>query len=153
MFYPVDAAAVPEHEAIETQLRRGMRALFLIQYFGLAMPTAALLAMARRHGAAVIEDCAHALYALDELGRDIATGSDLAVFSLPKTSRRRTAAWRCWAAAAHPNLRARSARHRCAFAAPGGSLGDELTDVVRRIPAICAAPSGEPSKPQGYEAG
>jgi hypothetical protein len=39
------------------------------------------------------------------------------------------------------------------FAAPGGSLGDELTDVVRRIQAICAAPSGEPSKTQGYEAG
>ncbi len=39
------------------------------------------------------------------------------------------------------------------FAAPGGSLGDELTDVVRRIQAICAVPSGEPSKTQRYEAG
>ena len=79
---------MPELEAIETQLRRGMRALFLIQYFGLTMPMAALHAMARQHGAAVIEDCAHALYALDELGGTSRPAAIWRCSACPSTSRR-----------------------------------------------------------------
>jgi perosamine synthetase len=84
IYYPVDASAEPDLHAIESLFRKGARALFLIHYFGLTIPIASLQALARQHGALVIEDCAHALYALDEHGRNSGTGSDLAVFSLSK---------------------------------------------------------------------
>jgi perosamine synthetase len=85
VFYPVDARAVPNHAAVASLLRQHRpRVLYLIHYFGLPVPLAEVRAMAREQGALVIEDCAHALYALDEDGSGVGSAADLAIFSLPK---------------------------------------------------------------------
>ncbi len=85
VFYPVDAQAVPDPAAVAALLRRHRpRVLYLIHYFGLPVPLGALRATAREQGMLLIEDCAHALFALDEDGSGIGSAADLAIFSLPK---------------------------------------------------------------------
>ena len=85
VFYPVDAQAVPDPAAVAALLRRHRpRVLYLIHYFGLPVPLGPLRATAREQGILLIEDCAHALYALDDDGSGIGSAADLAIFSLPK---------------------------------------------------------------------
>ena len=84
VFYPVDARAFLDHAVVAALLQQQPKALYLIHYFGLPASLARVRAMAREQGVLVIEDCAHALYALDENGSSIGSNADLAIFSLPK---------------------------------------------------------------------
>lgn len=69
---------------VERGLAAGAAALFVTHYFGFAQHLAPLRALCDRHGARLIEDCAHALLSDDDEGRLGRTG-DVAIFSMRKT--------------------------------------------------------------------
>ncbi len=69
---------------IEWKLRRGARAVLVTHYFGFAQPLAGLRALCDRHGAYLVEDCAHALLSDDEWGT-LGRMGDVSVYSFRKT--------------------------------------------------------------------
>lgn len=86
-FYQVDDRLRPDLQDIEQQLRTGRFGLvLLIHYFGCAqVAPAAVVAVCRRYGVQVIEDCAHTL--LGGLGPEkLGTFGDYAIFSVHKTA-------------------------------------------------------------------
>jgi dTDP-4-amino-4,6-dideoxygalactose transaminase/glycosyltransferase involved in cell wall biosynthesis len=60
-----------------------VRALIATHYFGLPQPMSELRSFCDRHGIALIEDCAHALFGVSD-GRRIGTWGDFAIASLTK---------------------------------------------------------------------
>jgi len=84
VFYSVDAQLHIDPAELERRADPRVRALYLIHYFGFPQPAAGWQALARARGWAVIEDCAHALYAREE-GQLIGTRGDVAIFSFQKT--------------------------------------------------------------------
>ncbi len=84
-FYRVGRDLGCRIEDIEEGLERsGARALLLTHYFGLPQPRVAeVAALCRERGAALIEDCAHALLGEHE-GRPLGSFGEAAVFSLIK---------------------------------------------------------------------
>jgi len=83
LFYPLDDTGAPKLEWLNQCDLRGVRALIVAHYFGLPQPMAALRAWCDRHGLALIEDCAHALFGASG-GRAIGAWGDMAVGSLVK---------------------------------------------------------------------
>jgi dTDP-4-amino-4,6-dideoxygalactose transaminase len=83
-FVRVDGRMRLDLEHAERSIGPRTRALYVIHYLGFPQPMDALVELARRHGLAVIEDCALALLSRDE---DVPLGSrgDVAVFCLYKT--------------------------------------------------------------------
>jgi dTDP-4-amino-4,6-dideoxygalactose transaminase len=69
---------------LEASIGRRTRAIYVIHYLGFPQPIDPILAIARRHGLPVIEDCALALLSRDG---DVPLGSrgDLGIFCLYKT--------------------------------------------------------------------
>ncbi len=84
VFYSVDAQLHIDPAELERRADPRVRALYLIHYFGFPQPAAGWQALARARGWAVIEDCAHALYAR-EGAQWIGTRGDVAIFSFQKT--------------------------------------------------------------------
>ena len=84
VFYPVGSDLEPNLVQLDRQRDRSIKAILVIHYFGRPQPMQPLRELARRRGLLVIEDCAHALFALDEEGRPVGDLADLAVFSLRK---------------------------------------------------------------------
>ena len=60
-------------------------AIYLIHYFGYPQPLQSIQAVARKHGARVIEDLALGLYSTGADGAALGSTSDMAVFSLVKS--------------------------------------------------------------------
>ncbi len=75
----------PDLDHLDLLCRKPARALYVTHYFGFPQPMDALLAFARDRNLISIEDCAHALYSIDELGRQLGTRADAGVFSLVKS--------------------------------------------------------------------
>jgi len=83
VFYPLDDSGAPQLEWLNQCDLRGVRAIIVAHYFGLPQPMAALRAWCDRHGLALIEDCAHALF-VSSGGRAIGAWGDMAIGSLVK---------------------------------------------------------------------
>jgi dTDP-4-amino-4,6-dideoxygalactose transaminase len=83
-FARVDARMRLDLEDVERRIGPRTRALYVIHYAGFPQPMDDLVALARRHGLRVVEDCALALLSRDG---DVPLGSrgDLGVFCLYKT--------------------------------------------------------------------
>lgn len=83
-FYHVDRNFHAALEDIEKRLDDDISALYVIHYFGIPQRLAPILALCRRHGIALIEDCALSLFSSDH---DIPLGAsgDMALFSVYKT--------------------------------------------------------------------
>lgn len=63
----------------------GARLVLAVHYLGFAQPIDAIMAVARRHGARVFEDCALSFLARFPDGRPVGSVGDLAVYSVYKT--------------------------------------------------------------------
>jgi len=83
LFYPLDDNGAPQLDWLEQCPLDGVRALIVAHFFGLPQPMAALRAWCDRHGVALIEDCAHALFGSSG-GRAIGAWGDMAIGSLVK---------------------------------------------------------------------
>lgn len=71
----------PDLEAIERELWGGARAVLAVHYFGVPVADAAAIhELCVRHGAALVEDCAHALFSQDG-ERPLGAAGDAAIFS------------------------------------------------------------------------
>lgn len=84
VFYRVGSDLVPDLEHLDHLQDPAIKAILVIHYFGRPQPMQPLRELARRRGLLMIEDCAHALFALDDEGRSVGDQADLAVFSLRK---------------------------------------------------------------------
>lgn len=84
VFYSVGPDLVPDLAHLDHLQDPSIRAILVIHYFGRPQPMRPLRELARRRGLLMIEDCAHALFALDDEGRPVGDLADLAVFSLRK---------------------------------------------------------------------
>lgn len=84
VFYAVDERLRIDPAELERRADSRVRALYLIHYFGFPQPAAGWQALARARGWAVIEDCAHALFAR-EADQLIGTRGDVSIFSFQKT--------------------------------------------------------------------
>jgi dTDP-4-amino-4,6-dideoxygalactose transaminase len=85
-FYAVDEQLRPDLQMLEKQLSSGaFQLVFLIHYFGLPqVDVNDFVAMCRRYGAKVIEDCAHTVLGGLE-GRRLGSYGDYAIFSIHKS--------------------------------------------------------------------
>lgn len=83
-FARVDAALRLDVEHVEALIGPATGALYVIHYAGFPQPMEPLLALARRHGLRVIEDCALSLFSR-EGERFLGTRGDAAVFCFYKT--------------------------------------------------------------------
>jgi dTDP-4-amino-4,6-dideoxygalactose transaminase len=84
VFYGLDSRYQPDQDQIAALLRGDVRAMFVIHYFGRTASLDAVRDLARDRGAVVIDDCAHALYAQDDRGRDLSARASLALFCATK---------------------------------------------------------------------
>lgn len=82
-YYPVLATGAADIEFVERQLKQGAKAILVAHYFGLPQPMADIRSLCDRYGAALIEDCAHALFGEVE-GRNVGEWGDYAIVSLTK---------------------------------------------------------------------
>jgi dTDP-4-amino-4,6-dideoxygalactose transaminase len=73
-----------DESLVEAALTERTRALFLVHYAGVACEMDSLMALAQKHGLAVVEDAAHAIGA-SYRGRPLGTFGDLATFSFHET--------------------------------------------------------------------
>ena len=84
ILYPVDGRCGIDPDALARLAGPAVRALYVIHYFGLPQPAARWLPLARARGWAVIEDCAHSIFAAED-GQLTGTRGDVALFSFQKT--------------------------------------------------------------------
>lgn len=86
-YYPVSSDLSLSVEDVSAAIRRSdPAAVLFVHYFGFVSEGFDdLVEVARRQGAAVIEDCARGLFGRDRRGRLLGSVGDLAVFSLHKT--------------------------------------------------------------------
>lgn len=68
---------------VERRLDARTLAIFYVHYFGFTSDVEGMSALARRHGAALVEDCALSIGA-QHRGRDLGTYGDVALFSMRK---------------------------------------------------------------------
>jgi perosamine synthetase len=83
VFFPVTASGAPDLEALAHRDMRGVRAMLVAHYFGLAQPMSRVRAFCDARGIALIEDCAHAFFGTSE-DRPVGSWGDLAIASLTK---------------------------------------------------------------------
>ena len=83
-FVRVDARMRLDLEDLEARIGPRTRAIYVIHYAGFAQPMDELMAVARRHGLAVVEDCALSLFA-GEGARPLGSVGAIAVFCFYKT--------------------------------------------------------------------
>lgn len=63
----------------------GIKAAVVIHYFGIPQPIAAIKNICMKHGALLIEDCAQALFSVNNEGKCLGKVGDVALFSLSKS--------------------------------------------------------------------
>jgi len=83
-FYRVDRAAMMDLEDMRRGLAPGIKAVYVIHYFGFPQPMPEVVAFAREHGLALIEDCALSLFSATPQG-PLGSFGDIGVFCLYKT--------------------------------------------------------------------
>ncbi len=83
VFFPIDRNGMPRFDFLEGRSHDGVRAMVAAHYFGLPLPFAGIRSFCDRHGIALIEDCAHAMFG-SAGGRAIGTWGDFAIASLTK---------------------------------------------------------------------
>ena len=83
-FYAVDASARMDLDDLERSMKPGIRALYVIHYFGFPQPILEAMEFARRHGLVVIEDCALSLFSAIPEG-PLGSFGDIGIFCLYKT--------------------------------------------------------------------
>jgi hypothetical protein len=83
-FYRVDQEARMDLEDMKRGLDPGIKALYIIHYFGFPQPMVEVQAFAREHGLALIEDCALSLFSATPEGA-LGSFGDIGVFCLYKT--------------------------------------------------------------------
>ena len=83
-FYRVGESTRIELDDVERAYVPGVKALYVIHYFGFAQPIAALQSFARKHGIPLIEDCALSLLSTTQ-GRPLGSFGDIGIFCLYKT--------------------------------------------------------------------
>lgn len=86
-YYPISSDLSLPVEDVSAAIRKlDPAAVLFIHYFGFVSPGFdELTEVARRHDAAVIEDCARGLFGRDQYGRLLGSVGDFAMFSLHKT--------------------------------------------------------------------
>jgi len=86
-YYPVSSdLSLPVEDVSSTIREHDPAAVLFIHYFGFVSEGFdELVTITRRHGAAIIEDCARGLFGRDRDGRLLGSVGDLAIFSLHKT--------------------------------------------------------------------
>ena len=83
-YYPVQEDLKPDWDWLERQALQGRgRALLLVHYFGFPNDPWTAREFCRRHGLAMIEDCAHSFLTQSE-GQTIGTVGDAAIYSYRK---------------------------------------------------------------------
>lgn len=103
-YYPVQAKGTADIDYVEQELKKGAKAILVAHYFGLPQPMADIRSLCDRYGAALIEDCAHALFGEVE-GRNVGEWGDYAIVSLTKFFP--VSEGGCLASARHPIRRGR----------------------------------------------
>lgn len=83
-FYEVDSALAIRWADVRRLVDSRTRALFVIHYFGFPMGSADAQALCEEMGLILIEDCAHALYRVDDTRRVCGQKATMAIFSLRK---------------------------------------------------------------------
>jgi perosamine synthetase len=83
-FYRVDEGARIHPEDVERALTPATKAIYLIHYFGFPQPVEEVLALARRRGLPLIEDCALSLFSTGPRGA-LGSFGDIGIFCLYKT--------------------------------------------------------------------
>jgi hypothetical protein len=83
-FARVDARMRLDLEDVEARIGPRTRAIYVIHYAGFAQPMDDVLSLARRHGLAVVEDCALSLLAAEGT-RPLGSAGSLGVFCFYKT--------------------------------------------------------------------
>jgi dTDP-4-amino-4,6-dideoxygalactose transaminase len=83
VFYPITESGGPALDFLAQQDLNGVRAMVVVHFFGLPQAMASVRAFCDRHGIALIEDCAHALFGTSD-GRPVGAWGDLAIASLTK---------------------------------------------------------------------
>jgi len=83
-FYRVDAGARIHTEDVERAITSQTKVIYLIHYFGFPQPVQEILALARRRGLPLIEDCALSLFSSGPRGA-LGSFGDIGIFCLYKT--------------------------------------------------------------------
>ena len=83
-FVRVDEEARLHPEDVERALTPGVKAIYVIHYFGFPQPIEQILALARRRGLMLIEDCALSLFSAGPRGA-LGSFGDIGIFCLYKT--------------------------------------------------------------------
>jgi dTDP-4-amino-4,6-dideoxygalactose transaminase len=83
VFFAIDDTGSPRLDELAARDVQGVRAMIVAHYFGLPQPMSKVRAFCDRHGIALIEDCAHALFGVSD-GRTVGQWGDYAIASLTK---------------------------------------------------------------------
>ena len=83
-FYPVGRDLAIDLDALRGFASPDIGALYVIHYFGMPQPMAALRALCDERGWELIEDCAQAVFAVAD-GRPVGSWGDIAIISLAKS--------------------------------------------------------------------
>lgn len=83
VFYPIDEAGAPRLDWLEAHAPHQAKAMLATHYFGLPQPMEANRSWCDRHGIALIEDCAHAMFGRSGT-RAVGAWGDVAIASLTK---------------------------------------------------------------------
>lgn len=83
VFYAIHGDTTIDEQSLQERLSERTKAVVVIHYFGFLQALGRIRAICDEHGAALIEDCAHALFARGE-GSVVGTVGDFAIGSLMK---------------------------------------------------------------------
>ncbi len=84
-FFSINKRLEPDLEELEDLMRKGAKALILIQYIGWAQPMDEILALCEKYGVVLVEDCALSLLSKTPDGRRLGSMGDYSIFCLYKT--------------------------------------------------------------------
>lgn len=143
-FYRINRRLEPDLDQLDKLSRSGVRALFVIHYLGWPQPMRELVALCRKRGILLVEDCALALLSGMD-GRPLGGFGDFAIYCLYKTLPVPNGGLLLQNAAPLHGLD-RLAWESCGMASVGGQTA-EL--VVRRIRGRWAAVGGALSAAKG----
>lgn len=127
-FYRIDRGLLPDLDQLRTLLAGGASAVLAIHYLGFAQPIRELVALAREHGAWLVEDCALALFADTADGAPLGSFGEASVFCLYKTLPVPNGAI---LVDNHADLTLAEAERDCGAFSLGGRVAELLVDGLR----------------------
>lgn len=84
-FFRVKSDLCIDMDHVAGKISTGARAIVVPHYFGFPQELTRLKELCSRMGIALMEDCAHALYSRNSMGKWLGTAGDLGLFSMRKT--------------------------------------------------------------------